>query len=174
MSGSVGILEAQNRVVEVFAGTEFGADLALARTKYAMVPSELTQPTVEDVDIFRVETLESNTWPYLMLPFVRQNVISWGSANVALVEFFFTFIVCVRVDGGQYPRAVRTAQAYMDAARATITRAMRQTGANANIYDARPIEATMGAALASTQGDSIIQFGSVSFSLKAKTVTETV
>lgn len=171
---SVGIFEAQNRVVEVLSGAEFAADIAAARVKYGFDYAELTPPSGEDVDIFRFETLEGNAWPVFMVPFDRHTWQQWGSANIAVVEFYFKFIVGCRVDGGQFPRAVRMCQAYMDAAAATITRAMRQTGANANIFDSKPIESSMGAALASTAGDSLVQFGSISFMLRAKTSTETV
>jgi hypothetical protein len=171
---SVGILEAQNRVVEVLTGAEFAADLVAARLKYAMDYAELPPPSGEGIDVFRFETLEGNAWPVFMVPFDRHVYTQWGSANIATVEFFFKFIVGCRVDGGQFPRALRMCQAYMDAAAATITRAMRQTGANANIFDSKPIESSMGAALASTAGDSIVQFGSITFSLRAKTSTETV
>lgn len=168
MATTVGIQEIQNRVISVFAGSEFATDLAAIRTKYSYNLTELPQPTIEGEDIYRYETMESVRWPYLMVLWDRDSVVQWARADNATERAEFRLVFGYQLPGDNLAELRKRIEAYLDAAKRTVTRAIRNNGA---ICDSRYIGASMGTAF--TTDSSLIQWGTLEMYVDYYTTTET-
>ena len=170
LASTIGIDQITQRIIDVMSGSEFATDLDDIRIKYGYTPSEMPQPDTEGTDIFTYETMGSEgiQWPYLMVVWDSDEVITWARANQATERATFRIIFGVQNGENNERVLLATVKAYIDAAKRTLVRAVR-TGA---ISDCRHVTASRGGVFA-TESNSLVQYGTLQIVVDYYTTTET-
>lgn len=165
----IGILEIQNRIVDVFSGAEFASDLQNIANKYGLQPREMAQPSRENEDIFRYQTLqgEGATWPYLCIVWRNEDVQTWGRQDMATERSRFDLIFGIRLNSMDKNLLNSVSLAYIDAAKRCATRAVRTN----DITDCRYVSSNEGTIFTGSS-NSLIRMVTISIDVDYLTSTE--
>ena len=166
---TIGITEIQDRFIEVLSGSEFGTDLDNIATKYGFEHQELDQMHEEDEDIFRYETIggDGAKFPFACVVWRGDEVITWARADNATERATMDLIFGIKQDHANFNLLIRKVNAYIDAAKRTFTRAVR----NQTFTDCRYKSSSLGQTF--SDDSALIQFVTVTFEVDYWTSTET-